>query len=46
MQGLRIRTVTGQEFVVRGAVAYKAEYDSYYCAGESFPAEIVTEVIQ
>lgn len=46
MKGLRIRTVTGYEFEVHGTVTYKAEYDTYYCAGQSFPAEIVKGVIQ
>jgi hypothetical protein len=46
MKGLKIKTVMGYEFEVRGAVAYKPEYDTYYCAGQSFPAEIVKEVIK
>ena len=46
MKGLRIRTVTGYEFDLLGVVTYKAEYETYYCAGQSFPAEIVKGVIQ
>lgn len=44
MQGLRIRTATGLEFEIQGVVTYAEAYDTYYCAGQSFPAEIVKEV--
>ena len=46
MKGLWIRTVTGYEFEVHGAVTYKPEFGTYYCAGQSFPAEIVKGVIK
>ena len=42
--GLKIKTVTGAEFEVHGVVEYNAAMGIYYCAGQSFPAEIVTEV--
>lgn len=45
MHGLRIKTVTGLELEVLGPVTYKPEYDTYYCAGQSWPAEIVMEVL-
>jgi len=47
MQGLKIKTVTGMEFEVHGAVTYKdfSEARVYYCAGKSWPAEIVQEIL-
>lgn len=44
MDGLKIRLADGSEFFVAGAVTYKPEYDCYYCAAQSWPAEIVAEV--
>ena len=44
MEGLRIRTASGYEFEINGPVSYKAEFNCYYCTGESRPAEIVKEV--
>ena len=49
MRGLRIRTPTGQEFEVIGAVTFKdfsGDGRIYYCDGQSWPAEIVREVLQ
>ena len=49
MRGLRIRTQTGQEFDVIGAVTFKdlpGDGRIYYCGGQSWPAEIVREVLQ
>lgn len=47
MTSLRIKTVTGAEFEVHGAVTYKDFADGrvYYCNGESWPESIVAEVI-
>lgn len=45
MSGLSIKTVTGMEFDVYGDVQYKEEFDTYYCDGQSWPSEIVVEVI-
>lgn len=46
--GLKILPVNGPEFEVSGTVTYK-DFDEdgriYYCAGRSFPEEIVTAVI-
>ena len=47
--GLRIRTVTGEEYEVHGTVTARDFYDYgivYYCDGRSFPAEIVLEVMK
>lgn len=49
MNGLKIKTVTGMEIEVHGAVTYKDFSEDgrvYYCNGQSFPAEIVQEVLQ
>ena len=46
MNGLVIQTVTGKQFTVYGNVTYRSDYDVYYCAGESFPSEIVKEVLE
>lgn len=46
MKGLRIKTVTGLEFEVMGEVTFSEEFDTYYCNGQSFPTEIVVEVIK
>jgi len=46
--GLRIRAVTGQEFEVRGPVTFKdfsGDGRVYYCSGNSYPEEIVAEVV-
>ncbi|MCL2035432.1 MAG: hypothetical protein FWG94_11995 [Oscillospiraceae bacterium] len=45
MKGLRIRTITGAEFDVYGAVEHNTATGIYYCNGESWPAEIVKEVL-
>lgn len=45
MKGLKIKTVTGMEFEVYGEIKYNPEYEVYYCAGQSWPKEIVKEVI-
>lgn len=42
--GLKIKTVAGMEFEVHGAVEHNEGI--YYCNGESFPAEIVKEVLR
>ena len=44
--GLVIKTVTGKTITVTGKVEYKAEYNCYYCAGGSYPAEIVIKIIK
>lgn len=47
MKGLRIRTVSGEEFTVYGTVTHKYFPNDgliYYCGGRSFPAEIVIEI--
>lgn len=46
MKGLRIQTITCKAFVVFGVVDYDPMAKVYYCAGESWPASIVTEVLQ
>jgi len=46
MEGLKIKTVTGQEFEVHGTVTHNAALDVYYCNGASWPAEIVENVIE
>lgn len=45
-QGLKIKTIDGQEFEVSGKVTSKNTLDGkvYYCRGESFPESIVTEI--
>ena len=43
--GLKIKTVTGKEFEVHSPVEYSEYYDTYYCAGQSWPSEIVTEIL-
>jgi len=48
MSGLKVQTVTGMEFEVYGAVTYKDSMEDgriYYCAGASYPAELVKEII-
>jgi hypothetical protein len=48
MKGLKIKTVTGYEFEVYGDVTFKDFPDEgrvYYCAGQSFPSEIVQKII-
>jgi len=47
-EGLKIHTVTGAEFEVKGPVTCKHFPDQgliYYCAGQSWPEEIVQEVL-
>lgn len=44
MEGLDVVTVIGLKIEVRGPVRYSPEHTCYYCAGESFPAEIVQKV--
>jgi hypothetical protein len=47
-KGLRIHTITGAEFDVYGPVTYKDFYDEgrvYYCAGQSWPASIVKQIL-
>ena len=46
MKGLKIKTVTGLEFEVIGEVTYSPKYGVYYCNGQSFPADIVVEVLK
>jgi|GEM_PF-1298355 len=43
MQGLKIKTVTEQEFIVSGPVEYRDGV--YYCGGASWPEEIVEKVL-
>jgi len=46
--GLCIRPINAQPFMVYGKVTYKQFPDDgliYYCAGYSYPAEIVEEVL-
>ncbi|MDL2318196.1 hypothetical protein LJC74_03755 [Eubacteriales bacterium OttesenSCG-928-A19] len=43
--GLRIKTVTGKEIIVSGPVERHEEEGIYYCGGESWPEEIVAEVL-
>ena len=45
---LRIQTVTGLHIEVKAGpsgIAYREDCACYYCAGRSWPAEIVVEVI-
>ena len=44
--GLKIRTVTGAEFEVHGTVTSRVVEGEliYYCAGQSWPEEIVVEI--
>lgn len=44
--GLRIKPITGSEFVVFGIVSVSDSPDGlvYYCDGGSYPAEIVAAV--
>lgn len=44
--GLSIKTVTGMEFDVSGPVKYNPESEIYYCAGQSWPKEIVVGVVE
>lgn len=47
-KGLHIRTVFGYRFEVLGKVTFEFQGNGdliYYCDGQSFPAEIVTEII-
>jgi len=44
MQGLKIKTVTEQEFTVSGPVEYRDGV--YYCDGASWPEEIVERVLE
>lgn len=37
---MRIMPVKGPHFFMTGEWLYKPEYDTWYCRGESFPAEI------
>jgi len=48
MTGLKIKAANGNEFTVYGKVTFKDFPDYgrvYYCGGESFPAEIVSEIL-
>ena len=48
MEGLKIRTVSGRELDVFGPVDRKEFPEDgvvYYCGGESWPGEIVVEVL-
>jgi len=47
MQGLRILTITGMELEILGPVTHQDHPDGrvYYCGGQSWPAEIVKEVL-
>lgn len=45
MKGLKIRTVTGTEIEVFGTVEFNQATGVYYCAGQSWPQEIVEEVL-
>jgi len=47
MDGLKIKTVTGDQFEVNGKVTFKDYADEriYYCGGRSWPEEIVTGFI-
>lgn len=40
--GLMVDTVTGQHFEPQGAVEYDAATQIFYCAGQSWPRQIVT----
>lgn len=47
-KGLKVRTVNGTEFEVCGKVEERYISDEgliYYCGGQSWPAEIVTEIL-
>ena len=44
-QGLHITTVNGLDVTVTGAVTFSEEHNVYYCNGQSWPSEIVKEVI-
>lgn len=46
LKGLEILIVNGEEFKVYGPVTYSKKFDTYYCAGESWPSEIVKGVIK
>ena len=43
--GLHIVTINGLEFTVSGSVTYNYKTEIYYCAGQSWPSEIVKEVL-
>ena len=47
MEGLKIKTVSGIELIIEGPVTYRdfAEGRVYYCAGQSWPCEIVAGII-
>jgi len=42
--GLKIQTISGNIIEVIGKVTHDKITNTYYCAGQSFPAEIVKEV--
>lgn len=44
MTGLEIKTIAGEMIKVIGPVRYDADYQAYYCAGQSFPEELVTAI--
>lgn len=46
MKGLRIQTISGKVLEVKGTVTFNPATNTYYCAGESWPGEIVKEVLQ
>ena len=48
MTGLKIKAINGNEFTVFGKVTFKEFPDHgkiYYCGGESWPEEIVEEIL-
>ena len=44
--GLNVMTASALAFTVVGPVTYSSEYDIFYCAGQSWPSDIVQSVIQ
>ena len=41
-----VRPVSLPPFDVTGTWLYKPEYDCWYCNGRSFPASIVTDIVE
>jgi hypothetical protein len=43
--GITVQTIHGNRFNIYGDVSYSAADETYYCDGQSWPQEIVDEVI-
>lgn len=45
-RGLLVRLISGKVLNVYGPITYSTEHDCYYCDGQSWPREIVLEVVK